>query len=114
MTLSSQPLVLDLINMDKFKKKVLKQYPKAFAYEDADGVRIMAGEKYIAEEYFFPETYDENQAWEYAATACRVTQNFNRTHPLRMDLSKIEEKLYRVNKRLTKARHARKIKKNAK
>lgn len=100
--------------MNKHKKKVLKQYPDAVVVEDCEGILIMSKGKIIAEEYFFPTTYDENTAWEYAATACRVTQNFNRTHPLRMDLSSIEEKLYRINKRLTNARHARQTKKNVK
>jgi len=113
-TLSFQQLALDLTKMDKFRKKVLKQYPRAVAIEDCDGIRIMSGENFIAEEYLFPNTYNEDVAWEYAATACRVTQNFNRTHPLRMDLSSIEHKLYRVNKRLRNARNAKQTKKNAK
>ena len=46
-----------------------------------------------------PDTGCEDQAWEYAAIACRTAQNFNRTHPMKMDLATIETKLNRINNR---------------
>ena len=63
------------------------------------GVQIMSGDIYIAEEFYLPPTLDVDKAWEYAALACRTKQQFNRTHPMRMDLSDIESKLNRINKR---------------
>ena len=46
-----------------------------------------------------PNTGCEDKAWEYAAIACRTAQNFNRTHPMKMDLGAIEDKINRINRR---------------
>jgi len=54
-----------------------------------------------------PDTYDSNKAWEYAALACKTTQNFNRSHPMRMDLSNLESKLNRINKRKRRGKRVR-------
>jgi len=90
--------------MSKFKKKVLKRYPNAYVEHSGHGARIVANDEFIAREYYMPETRCEETAWEYAAIACRVTQNFNRTHPMRMDLSDIESKLNRINNRKIRGR----------
>ena len=95
------------MNVDKNKKKVLKQYPNAYVDHGQDGVRVMSGDVYLAEEYFMPSTFDEDKAWEYAAISCRTTQNFNRTHPSRMDLKSIESKLDRINKRKRRGRRVK-------
>jgi len=98
--------------MNKFKRKVLKQHPTArIEFTDA-GLQVTANGNILAEEYFLPETNDEDTAWEYAAMACRVTQNFNRTHPMRMDLSSLEEKINRINRRKRKANVRSNKKKN--
>tara|TARA_A100001201_G_C4017065_1_gene179388 strand:- start:19 stop:318 length:300 start_codon:yes stop_codon:yes gene_type:complete len=89
------------------KKKVLSQYPNAYAEHGDAGIRIMAGDIYIAEEYLLPETDCEHTAWEYAAMSCKLTQNFNRTHPSRMDLSEIEGKINRINKRKRRGRRVK-------
>lgn len=87
--------------MTKEQKKVLKQYPNARLTVDDNGNYIVVnGDVFLAEEYFMPETQDANVAWQHAAIACRVTQNFNRTHPCRMDMTDIENKVMRINKRL--------------
>jgi len=83
----------------RLKKNVLGQYPNAFAMNTETGVIIISGDIYIADEFYLPATMDEDKAWEYAALACRTKQQFNRTHPMRMDLSDIESKLNRINKR---------------
>jgi hypothetical protein len=87
------------IKKARIKKKVLGQYPNARAEESAEGIRIMAGDSYIAEDFYLPGTSCEETAWEYAALACKTRQQFNRTHPLRMDLSDIESKINRINRR---------------
>ena len=51
-----------------------------------------------------PATSCEDQAWEFAAIACRTTQNFNRTHPDKMDLGDIEGKINRINRRKNKGK----------
>lgn len=87
------------IKKSRLKKKVLRQYPNASVMNTETGVVIMSGDIYIAEEFYLPVTIDEDIAWEYAALACRTRQQFNRTHPMRMDLSDIESKINRINKR---------------
>jgi len=98
--------------MNKFKRKVLKQYPSARIEFSESGLQVVANGNFLAEEYFLPDTNDEDTAWEYAAMACRVTQNFNRTHPMRMDLSSLEEKINRINRRKRKANVRANKKKN--
>jgi len=87
------------IKKARIKKRVLKQYPDARIEYMNSGIQIMSGEKFIAEEFYLPITACEETAWEYAALACKTSQQFNRTHPMRMDLSDIESKINRINKR---------------
>ena len=95
------------IRKARIKKRVLRDYPNAYAEHGQEGIRIMSGDTYIAEEYFMPVTECEDKAWEYAALACKTTQNFNRTHPSRMDLGAIESKLNRINKRKRRGRYVK-------
>jgi hypothetical protein len=85
--------------MLKSEQHVKRLFPDARPITFEDGVRIMDHDVFIAEDYLFPGTYDLEQAWEYAALACKTTQNFNRTHPMRMDLSTLEAKKRRISKR---------------
>jgi hypothetical protein len=93
--------------MSKFKKRVLKQFPKAYVETSVSGLRIISNDRYLAEEFYMPNTMDEDKAWEYASMACRLTQNFNRAHPLRMDLTDIESKLARINRRKRSGRRVK-------
>ena len=95
------------IKKARIKKRVLKDYPEAYADHDCDGYKIMSGDIFIAKEYYMPVTHDVDKAWEYAALACKVTQNFNRTHPSRMDLTQIEGKLDRINNRKKRGRYGK-------
>ncbi len=87
------------IKKARIKKKVLGEYPKAKEIYTNEGIQIMSDEMYIAGEFYLPSTHDVDKAWEYAALACKTKQQFNRTHPLRMDLSDIESKINRINRR---------------
>ena len=87
------------IKKARLKKKVMDNYPDAKVEYTSAGVQIMSGDIYIAEEFYLPATMDVEKAWEYAALACKTRQQFNRTHPMRMDLSDIESKINRINKR---------------
>ena len=113
MTLFFQLKVQDRFSMReeikkaRIKKKVLKQYPNASAMSTESGVQIMSGDIYIAEEFYLPPTLDVDKAWEYAALACKTTQNFNRSHPSRMDLKNVESKLNRINKRKKRGRYGK-------
>ena len=91
--------------MTKFQKQVLKKYPDAKLSWDAYGMRIVTCNGVsLTEQYFLPDTTDDDQAWEYAALATRVTQNFNRTHPDRIDHTSLEEKIGRIENRKRKGR----------
>jgi len=82
------------------QKRVLKEYPNAKCTIDDNGHYIVIVDDIIlAEEYFLPPAMDALSAWTNAAVACKTTQNFNRTHPMRMDLANIEDKLLRMEKR---------------
>ena len=54
-----------------------------------------------------PNTNDEDIAWEHAAMSCRLTQNFNRAHPSRMNLSDVESKLSRMHNRKRRGRRVK-------
>jgi len=96
------------IKKERIKKRVLRDFPNAYLDYDDTGYKVMSGDNYIAEQYYLPDTYNEDKAWEYAALACKTTQNFNRSHPSRMDLSNVESKLNRINKRKRRGRRAKK------
>lgn len=98
---------LDHFNMNKHQKKVLKQYPNAYVEQGTDGVRVMNGDKFLAEEFYMPSTNNDDVAWEHAAMSCRLTQNFNRAHPARMDLKDVESKLQRIHKRKIRGRRVK-------
>jgi len=98
------------IKKERIKKRVLRDYPNAYVDYDDTGYKIMSGDTFIAEDYYLPDTHNLDKAWEYAALACKTTQNFNRSHPMRMDLSNVESKLNRINKRKRRGRNARSIK----
>ena len=85
----------------------MDNYPNAKVEYTNTGVQIMSGDIYIAEEFYLPATMDVEKAWEYAALACKTTQNFNRSHPMRMDLSNLENKINRINKRKKRGRYGK-------
>ena len=59
-----------------------------------------------------PETADPDKAWEYAAIACRTTQNFNRTHPLRIDNRDVEARVQIILNRKERSNNAKQTKKS--
>ena len=101
-TLYLKQSVLDLINplQMKDKKKVLKQYPNAKLLLHDNGTYVVENDDIeLAAEFYMPDAYDEQTAWKYAALACKTVQHFNRTQPERMDLSSLENKISRIQKR---------------
>ena len=93
---------------DKFKRHVDKFYPKSYAKQ-------VTGSKYtieslnedyevtdvLATQYFLP-TNSIIEAWQLAASVCKTTQNINRTHPIKVELSDVEGKYERVKNRRNK------------
>ena len=92
------------IKKARLKKKVLRQYPNAKPVQSTDGIQIHAGDIFIAKEYYMPSTRCIDTAVEYAANSCKTTQNFNRTHPMKMGLGAIEERINRINRRKHRGR----------
>jgi len=82
--------------MTKFQKQVLKKYPNARVEYEMNECFIVNGDTMLSDEYLMPVTDDPEKAWEYAAIACRTTQNFNRTHPLRVDNRDVEARVQRI------------------
>ena len=85
---------------EKIMKRVLKKVPNAKMlfdseknlYIDVNGVNLL-------EEHLLPPTKDPHKAWELAEISLKMTQNFNRTHPLRTENYSSTEKKTRIRKR---------------
>lgn len=89
-----------MTDLEKIRKKVLKKAPTAKLlvdseknlYIDVDGVNL-------SEEHLLPPTNDPQRAWEFADVSLRVTQNLNRTHPLRTGFYPSTDTKERINRR---------------
>lgn len=86
---------------NRLKKKVLKKFPNAKTqvtnsgqYYVSDG---MGG--YIGDDFMIPPQSNVIDAWKWAAESVRVTQNINRTHPDKVNMSFDEKKFNRVSRR---------------
>jgi len=64
-------------------------------YVEANGVNL-------SEEHLFPPTKDPHMAWEIADMSLKVTQNLNRTHPMRADFYDSKETKKRIKRRRNK------------
>jgi hypothetical protein len=89
-----------MTDTEKIMKKVLKKAKMLFdseknLYIDVNGVNL-------SEEHLLPPTKDPQKAWEMADLSLKMTQNFNRTHPLRADFYSSKETKKRINRRKRK------------
>ena len=90
--------------MSKHQRRVLRDFPNArIGYNESGEYVVMNGDECITDEYFMPGALTEDQAWEYASIACRTTQNFNRTHPLRDTGESFEDRILRFDRRKRKS-----------
>lgn len=88
---------------EKLMKKVLKKAPTAKMlfdseknlYIDVDGINL-------SEEHLLPPTKDPHKAWEMADLSLKMTQNFNRTHPMKTDFYGSKDTKSRINRRRKK------------
>jgi hypothetical protein len=112
MTVQEEKLV------NKYKRKVHTQYPGAYLVGIGSGYYTIAQEqddmslKDILEEFCFPAQKDPIKAWELAQTTARVSQNINRTHPLRIEGMDMADKIARVEARRLKKESAVESRKN--
>jgi hypothetical protein len=87
-------------SMTREQKRVLKEYPNAKCTMDDNGhFIVIVDDVVLAEEYFLPPALDNLAAWANASIACKTTQNFNRTHPLRAEFASSKETKKRINRR---------------
>lgn len=91
--------------IEKYKRKVHKQYPGAYLSPIENGYYTIVQEqddlstKDILAEFCFQPVKSIVQAWELAQTSSKVNQNLNRTHPLRIEGMNMEDKISRVEAR---------------
>ena len=88
--------------IEKYKKKVHKQFPGAKLFSLPKGYYTIAIENDdlsitdVLAEYLMNPVKDPVKAWELAQTSSKVTQNLNRTHPLRIEGQLLQDKLNRI------------------
>lgn len=88
--------------IEKYKKKVHKQFPGAKLFSLPKGYYTIAVENDdlsitdVLAEYLMQPVKDPVKAWELAQTSSKVTQNLNRTHPLRIEGQLLQDKLNRI------------------
>lgn len=92
------------MKLETVKNRVKKYYPLAKVYKELGQYYIGIPDSMddtiinLFDEYFIPTTVTEEEAWNKALVCCKTTQNFNRTHPDRMD--EIDEsKMHRLKSR---------------
>jgi uncharacterized protein Veg len=103
--------------IEKHKKKVYKLYPGSFLVQldkenftirqERDDLSILD----VLSELCLLPAETPVKAWERAALTTKTTQNFNRTHPLRIEGMQMAEKIARVEARRMKSEIGRESRK---
>ena len=113
-----QLTVQDKKTIEKYKKRVQKQFPGAYLVSMLSGwYTIMQDQedltqKDVLSELCFTPQKDLIKAWELAQLTAKTTQNLNRTHPLRIEGMNMEDKIARVEARRLKKESALEQRKN--
>jgi hypothetical protein len=85
---------------EKIMRRVLKKVPNAkMIFDSEKNLYIDVNGVNLSDEHLFPPTKDPHKAWELAEISLKMTQNFNRTHPLRTENYSSTEKKIRIRKR---------------
>lgn len=88
---------------EKVMRRVLKKAPTAkMLFDSEKNLYIDVNGRNLSEEHLLPPTKDPQKAWEMADLSLKMTQNFNRTHPLRTDFYSSKETKKRINRRRRK------------
>jgi len=109
---------MKLEQIDRLKKIVRTQYPGARLSKTRTGKFTIVQEqndlsvKDLFSEFLFPPVESELAAWERAASAVKIEKNFNRSHPLKSEISDIELKMQRISYRNKRSVSNRKSRKN--
>jgi hypothetical protein len=89
-----------MTDTEKIMRKVLKKAPTArMLFDSEKNLYIDVNGVNLSEEHLLPSTKDPHRAWEMADLSLKMTQNFNRTHPLRTENYSSKEKKTRIRKR---------------
>jgi hypothetical protein len=85
---------------EKIMKRVLKKAPTAkLRFDSEKNLYVEVNGVNLSEEHLLPPTKDANRAWELADLSLKMTQNFNRTHPLKAEFYSSSDKKTRIKKR---------------
>lgn len=88
---------------EKLMKKVLKKAPTAkMLFDSEKNLYIDVNGVNLSEEHLLPPTKDPHKAWEMADLSLKMTQNFNRTHPLKTEFYGSKDTKKRINRRRKK------------
>ena len=108
----------DKKTIEKYKKRVQKRYPGAFLTSISNGHYSIITENDdltvtdVLSELLVPYPNDVLKAWELAAMSVKITQNLDRTHPLRLEGMKMEDKIARIEARKAKKDVEKELKKS--
>tara|TARA_R110002012_G_scaffold135850_1_gene289839 strand:- start:147 stop:467 length:321 start_codon:yes stop_codon:yes gene_type:complete len=95
--------------IEKIQTRVKKQFPDAKCIRMSEGYFIYNKDENIFDEFFLPPANSIYEAWQYALRTVKTIQNFNRTHPLKLQLNADEEKLERILNRKSKKKMDREL-----
>lgn len=89
-----------MTDTEKIIKRVQKKFPNAkMLFDSEKNLYIDVNGVNLSEQHLLPPTKDPHRAWELAELSLKMTQNFNRTHPLRTENYSSNEKKTRIKKR---------------
>lgn len=85
---------------EKIMNRVKKKFPNAkMLFDSEKNLYIDVNGVNLSEQHLLPPTKDPHRAWELAEISLKMTQNFNRTHPLRTENYSSNDTKKRINKR---------------
>lgn len=101
--------------IEKLKRNVHKQFPKAYLQTISYGYTIVQEQENldirdILSEYCILPAKDPVTAWTLAFCISKANQNINRTHPLKVEASDLQDKLERIENRRLKSLDSKKSK----
>jgi len=88
---------------EKIIKRVLKKAPTAkMLFDSQKNLYIDVNGVNLSDEHLLPPTKDPHRAWELADISLKVSQNINRTHPMRTEFYSTNDTKKRINRRRKK------------
>jgi|DEB0MinimDraft_3_1074331.scaffolds.fasta_scaffold05075_11 hypothetical protein len=89
-----------MTDTEKIMKRIMKKHPTAkLMFDQEKNLYVDINGRNLMDDHLLPPTKDVHTAWEMAELSLKMTQNFNRTHPLRVDMYSSSDKKGRIKKR---------------